>query len=65
MVLNIAEGSKRAGRDPRRFYRIAHGSAAEIQAALDVAAAWGWSLDDSPALALLDRQRGLLWGLTR
>lgn len=65
IVLNLAEGSRRRGRDPRRFFDMAHGSASEIRGALDVAEAWGWQIDDAAARALLDRELGLLWGLTR
>jgi four helix bundle protein len=42
IVHNLAEGSRRSGRDPKRFYAMAHGSANEILGALDVADAWGW-----------------------
>jgi four helix bundle protein len=65
IVYNLAEGSRRNGRDPRRFYDMAHGSAGEIRGALDVADAWGWQIDSAHARALLDRELGLLWGLTR
>ena len=44
---------------------IAHGSAGEIRGALDLADAWGWQVESSQARALLDRELGLLWGLTR
>ena len=64
IVLNVAEGSRRRGKDPRRFYTMASGSASEVVAALDLASAWGWVIDDRNARALLDRQLGLLWGLT-
>ena len=43
---------------------MAHGSAAEIRGALDLAEAWGWQVECMPARALLDRELGLLWGLT-
>ena len=33
--------------------------------ALDVADAWGWQVDCEQARALLDREFGLLYGLTR
>ena len=46
---NLAEGSRRSGRDVRRFYVMAHGSAAEIRAALDVADAWGWKVETAHA----------------
>jgi len=65
IVLNLAEGARRGGRDPKRFYDMAHGSAGEIRGALDLAEAWGWQIDSAPARALLDREIGLLWGLTR
>jgi four helix bundle protein len=64
MVLNVAEGSKRIGRDPRRFYAMAHGSASEVRACLDVAEVWEWPIDARDARALLDRELALLWGLT-
>ena len=65
IVLNLAEGGRRRGRDPRRFFDMAHGSAGEIRGALDLADAWGWPIDSAHARALLDRELGLLWGLTR
>ena len=65
IVLNLAEGNRRHGRDPRRFWNMAHGSAGEIRGALDLADAWGWQVDSAQARALLDRELGLLWGLTR
>jgi four helix bundle protein len=45
IVLNIAEGDRRRGRDPRRFFDMAHGSAGEIRGALDLADAWGWQIE--------------------
>ncbi|HMG54919.1 MAG TPA: four helix bundle protein [Kofleriaceae bacterium] len=65
IVLNLAEGDRRHGRDPRRFFDMAHGSAGEIRGALDLADAWGWQIESGSARALLDRELGLLWGLTR
>jgi len=64
IVLNVAEGARRGGRDPQRFYTMAHGSAGEIRGALDLADAWGWQVESGQARALLDRELGLLWGLT-
>ena len=61
---NVGEGSRRAGKDRRRFYAMAHGSAGEILAALDVAEAWGWEVECTQARAVLDRELALLWGLT-
>jgi len=66
VLLNIAEGARRAGKDRAHHYRIAAGSAAEVGAALDVAAAWGY-LDEArldEVRRLVDRELGLLWGLT-
>lgn len=65
IVHNIAEGTRRNGRDPKRFFDMAHGSAGEIRGALDVADAWGWQVDSEQARVLLDRELGLLYGLTR
>ena len=39
--LNLAEGSGRAGRDRKHHFRIARGSALEVEACLLVAQAWG------------------------
>jgi len=64
VVLNIAEGSRRSGRDPQRFYAMANGSAGEILGALDLADAWGWKIECEQARALLDREQRLLHGLT-
>ena len=63
VLFNIAEGNERAGKDRVRFFVMARGSIAEVQAALDLAAAWNWPVDDQRARALLDRERGLLHGL--
>jgi four helix bundle protein len=64
VVLNLAEGYRRHGRDPRRFFRMAYGSAGEIRGALDLAEAWGWRVESKQAERLLDRELRLLWGLT-
>jgi hypothetical protein len=37
----------------------------EIRGALDLADARGWQIEGKEARALLDRELGLLWGLTR
>lgn len=65
ITLNIGEGSRRTGKDRKRFYRMAQGSAGEILAALDTADAWGWRVESTQARALLDRELALLWGLCR
>jgi hypothetical protein len=44
---------------------MAHGRAGEIRGTLDRADAWGWQVETQQAHALLDRELGLLWGLTR
>jgi len=66
VLLNIAEGNRRGGKDRTHHFRIAAGSAAEVGAALEVAAAWGYVEEGSlgEVRALLDRQLALLWGLT-
>ena len=64
VVLNLAEGNHRSGKDRLQFFRIAAGSAAEVKAALEVALAWGM-IDPSPAAeAELDRVLAMLWRLT-
>ena len=65
VVLNIAEGSRRSGRDPQRFFAMANGSAGEVLGALDLADAWGWKIESEAARLLLDRELRLLRGLTR
>ncbi len=40
--LNIAEGTGKSGRDARRFYGIARGSAFECAALVDVMEVQGW-----------------------
>ena len=64
VVLNIAEGNRRAGKDRLQFFRIAAGSAAEVRAALDVARAWGMVEATPEAEAELDRLLAMLWKLT-
>ncbi len=64
MVLNLAEGARRAGRDRLHFYRIAAGSAAEVRAALAVALAWGNMAAVPEVDALLDRVLAMMWRLT-
>ena len=65
IVHNLAEGTRRSGRDPKRFFDMAHGSASEIRGALDVADAWGWQIDSRRVREILDHELRLLWGLTR
>ncbi|MEW5705183.1 MAG: four helix bundle protein [Planctomycetota bacterium] len=69
--LNIAEGSRRHGKDRLQLFRIAAGSADELRTALPRnqlrgALAWG-ELDQraiAEPLALLDRVLAMLWRLT-
>jgi four helix bundle protein len=65
LTLNLQEGSGRTGRDRKRFFSFARGSAREIMGALDTADAWGWRVETGSARALLDRELALLWGLCR
>jgi four helix bundle protein len=62
---NLAEGSKRLGKDRLHFYSIADGSVREVRTELGNAEAWGHldGLDLAPALALLDRQAALVYRL--
>jgi len=62
--LNLAEGSRSKGGNKQKHFAIAHGSANEVKAALQVAQAWGWLSDAAAPLAILDRLLALLWRLT-
>jgi four helix bundle protein len=66
VLLNIAEGWRRLGRDRRQHYVIAAGSNAEVRAALDVCECLGYL--DSEAYAeldaVLDRVSAMLYRLT-
>jgi four helix bundle protein len=63
LALNVAEGGRRFGKDRSYHFRIAAGSAAEIQAALNFAVAWDLCAAESDLFALLHRELGILWGL--
>jgi four helix bundle protein len=66
VVLNIAEGAQRSGKDRLHCFRIAAGSAAEVRAGLTLAQAWGY-LDSTGQVqveTLLDRVLAMLWRLT-
>ncbi len=64
VALNLSEGQRSSGGNQHRHYAIAHGSANEVKAALEVAEAWGY-IDRAPApRATLDRLLALLWRLT-
>jgi four helix bundle protein len=67
VVLNIAEGSGRWGKDRMQLYRIAAGSVAEAKSALELARVWGFvdeSICRNPE-ALLVRVLAILWRLTQ
>ncbi len=64
VALNLSEGQRSTAGNQRRHYEIAHGSANEVKAALDLAEAWGWLADTSAPRRTLDRLLALLWRLT-
>ena len=66
VAANLAEGSRRGGRDRASFYRIAAGSADETRTHLRVAVAWGFIEPSAveKALTLIDRELAMLWRLT-
>ena len=57
VVLNIAEGAGKVGRDRIKFFRIAMGSLREVQACLDIM--------DSPLIGLADQIGGGLHNLIK
>ena len=66
VLLNVAEGRRRTGRDRTQFFKIADGSNAEVRAAIDDASKALGYIGDVPALgALLDRCAAMLWRLSR
>ena len=66
IAANVAEGNRRIGKDRLHSFRIAAGSADETVAHLRVALAWGYVQGPQveSALQVIDRELGLLWGLT-
>ena len=67
VVLNLAEGSGRWGKDRVQHYRIAAGSAAEAKAALELGRVWGFveaAAAEGPE-GLLVRVQAMLWRLTQ
>ena len=64
IALGLGEGRKRIGQDRTHLFRIAEGSAGEIESALDAAIAWGYINEQTQARALVTRLLRLLWGLT-
>ena len=64
ITLNLGEGRKRVGEDRMHFFRIAEGSAGEVEAGIDTAEGWGYIEASAQLRKLLSRLLGLLWGLT-
>jgi four helix bundle protein len=62
VVLNLGEGRKRVGKDRIHLFRIAEGSAGEVEAGLEAALRWGY-IDEVPR-EVISRLLGLIWGLT-
>jgi four helix bundle protein len=58
VLLNLAEGQRRAAGNKRRAFDIAHGEAREVLGCLDCAAAWGYVDDAVRARELVDRLLG-------
>ena len=64
IAMNLAEGQRSQKGNQHKHYSIAHGSANEVKAALNVAGAWGWLDESDHTLAVMDRLLALLWRLT-
>ena len=66
IVLNLSEGDRRCGQDRLHLFRIAAGSAAEVQAGLDVAVAWGYLPEEhaTPVRSCLDEVLAMVRSLT-
>ncbi len=67
VALNLSEGAERSGKDRQHLFRVARGSAREVETALQLALAWGVlkNEDVTTPLKTLDRLLALLRGLTR
>ena len=67
VVLNVAEGGKRGGKDRGYHFRVAAGSAAELRAALQLAVTFDFVTKEriDPIDALLDRELAMLYRLER
>jgi len=63
---NVAEGSRRQGRDRLQHFLIAAGSAGEVRVQIQAAMAWGDLAPENSngALELLDRSLAMLWRMT-
>ncbi len=64
ITMNLGEGVRQTAGNQRSRYESAHGSANEVKAGRDVAMAWVFIERPERAMAILDRQLALLWGLT-
>jgi four helix bundle protein len=64
--LNVAEARKRSKGDRTQLFRVALGSTGETEAAIQQAEAWGYvkEVETTDVLALLDREKAMLWRLT-
>jgi len=67
VLLNVAEGTRRQGRDQKNRYRIAAGEAQEVKAALALARAWGYIDDETlaPLWKIADHVGALTYGLAK
>src|SRR5882672_6292504 len=67
IALNVGEGARRMRGDRLHLWRIADGSAKELQVAIRVAVAWGHAEPAlvEPSLKLLDRELAMLWRMAR
>jgi four helix bundle protein len=65
VVLNLAEGACRTGRDRNHHYRVASGSAAEARGGVRLALVWQYITREMAAAAEphLDRQAAVLYRL--
>ncbi len=66
IALSVSEGRQRIGRDRLQLYRVAAGSAAEVETCLALAEALGYAKGAmlSEARALVGREQAMLWRLT-
>ena len=66
VVLNLAEGNHKIGKGKRKFFCDAAGSAAEVEACLDLVKIWGFlkPAELESARELLDRVNAMIYRLT-
>ena len=66
IALQVAEARRRTGRDRLHLWRVAAGSADELDTALRLADAWGYLPPEAvqKPRALLDRVKAMLWRLS-